>query len=167
MRPVERTIHIENRQRAVRVDDAAARALASFVLACEHVGAPMGVNLRLAGDRELRQLNRAFRGRNGATDVISFPAQAPRCAGPGDALSAGDIAVSADRAVAFARRNGIAADEELARYIVHGILHCLGYEDSSVSDRAAMTARQEELLGQWRASGGSLCRLRAPARRHT
>ena len=150
----------------MRVDEAAARSLASFVLAREHVGAPIGVNLCLAGDRELRRLNREFLGRTGATDVISFPAQAPRCAGPDDALSAGDIAVSADRAVAFARRNGITADEELARYIIHGILHCLGYEDNSASGRAAMTARQEELLGQWRASGGSLCRKRAPARRH-
>ena len=154
-----RDVAVVDRQRSVRLAGRAVRSLAAFVLAREHVGAPMGVNLVFVGARAMCRFNRDYTGRPHATDVLSFPAQPPLRAAPADTLTIGDVIVSAECAAAYARTHGLPVDEELARYIVHGILHCLGYDDGNDSTRVAMTARQELLLRQWRAAyGGRVCR---------
>ena len=149
-----RGIVVVNRQRAVRLIPRAVRDLASRVLDSEHVGAPLGVNIVVLGPRAMRRYNRDFMGHDWATDVLSFPAQEPLRAAPTDIPTVGDVIVSAACAIEYARAHGRAVDEELGRYIVHGVLHCLGYDDTTNAARAAMTVRQEQVLRQWRAAGG-------------
>ena len=79
--------------------------------------------VRFASDRELRRVNRDFRGKDYATDVLSFPGES----GPdGDHL--GDVLIS----VPVARRQAAAAghpvERELRILLLHGLLHCLGYD---------------------------------------
>lgn len=75
----------------------------------------------IAGDDELRRLNRDFLGADYATDVLSFPASAP-----GGSL--GDIAISLDRARGQAREHGHSTADEIRILMLHGLLHLLGMD---------------------------------------
>jgi probable rRNA maturation factor len=102
----------------------------------------------IAGDAELRRLNRDFRGQDYATDVLSFPPTEPRPSG--SEVPLGDVAISLPRARAQAREFGHQPEQEIQILMLHGVLHLLGMDHES--DRGRM-ARAEK---RWRA------RLRLP-----
>lgn len=104
----------------------------------------------ISGDAELRRLNRDFRGRDYATDVLSFPSGTglPACLSSKRLL--GDIAISLPRARAQAREYGHQPEQEIRILMLHGVLHLLGMDHER--DRGRM-ARAEK---RWRA------RLRLP-----
>ena len=77
-------------------------------------------------DREMRSLNRQFRGKDSSTDVLSFPAA------QGAGL-VGEIAISAERAAAQAAEYGHSFDEELRILMLHGVLHLSGLDHESDS----------------------------------
>jgi len=102
-----------------------------------------GVTLLLAGDREIRTLNRRHLGQDRTTDVLSFPAM--------DALEPGvehlgDIAVSLPRARRQARRAGWPIGSELALLVTHGYLHLLGHDHET--DDGTMHRLEARLLEQ-------------------
>jgi probable rRNA maturation factor len=101
------------------------------------------VGLLLTGDDDLRRLNRDFRGKDRPTDVLSFPAD-PDDPDTGDYL--GDIAVSLERADEQAPRFSGSLEEELARLIVHGVLHLVGYDHHTPADGRRMKARERRYL---------------------
>jgi probable rRNA maturation factor len=118
-------------------------------------------DILIAGDAELRRLNRDFRGQDYATDVLSFPAagQAKACptnARVGQAVPPassgraflGDIAISLGRARAQASEFGHSIEQEVQILMLHGVLHLCGHDHES--DSGAM-ARAEK---RWRASLG-------------
>lgn len=92
---------------------------------------PSRVDVFIAGNPDIRRLNREFRGKDKPTDVISFPAA--EASGGG---IAGDIAISASIAAENARRFGHAFAEELKVLILHGMLHLAGYDHET--DRGQM-----------------------------
>jgi probable rRNA maturation factor len=103
------------------------------------VCAGRGFDCLLAGDAELRRLNREFRDKDYATDVLSFPAPADtssrRRAGAegADKKAAGhwrlgDIAISFDRARVQAREFGHETEMEIRILMLHGVLHLLGMD---------------------------------------
>lgn len=99
------------------------------------------LSLLLVGDRAIRSLNRRWRGKDRATDVLSFPA-----AGPGPLL--GDVVISLDtarRAAAEARR---ALEDELDRYLAHGLLHLLGHDHERPAEARRMARAEDALVGQ-------------------
>jgi probable rRNA maturation factor len=98
----------------------------------------------IAGDAELRRLNREFRGEDCATDVLSFPA--PVFAGRSSRL--GDIAISWRRARAQARRFGHSTEREIRLLMLHGVLHLLGMDHQNDAGRMARAERR------WRARLG-------------
>lgn len=91
----------------------------------------------IADDRELRRLNRSFLGHDYPTDVLSFPSG---LAGG----FAGEIVISANRAIDQAAEFGHSVSEELKILMLHGVLHLLGMDHET--DRGVM-ARQEK---RWR-----------------
>ncbi|OGW83493.1 MAG: rRNA maturation RNase YbeY [Omnitrophica bacterium RIFCSPHIGHO2_02_FULL_51_18] len=97
-----------------------------------------GVSVLLTDDREIRKINKRFLNHNYATDVIAF--------GLDEEPLLGDIVVSVERARAVAKELGIPFKEELARYLVHGMLHLLGYEDKPKKKYDRMHKRQEKIL---------------------
>jgi GTP-binding protein Era len=123
-------------------------------------GRPAEVSLRLVDDAEIRRLNKAFRGVDRATDVLSFPLgdSAPeRDPQTGNALL-GDIAVSLERARDQAREYGHSYQRELAFLFVHGLLHLFGYDHETDADARAMEEMQERVLaelGMQRQPGGA------------
>ncbi len=95
----------------------------------------------VTGDEELRRLNREFRGKDEATDVLSFPS-----ASPGGAL--GDIAISADRAALQAAQYGHDIATEIRVLMLHGLLHLLGHDHERDGGRMRrLESRWRERLG--------------------
>ena len=92
-------------------------------LACRSAGVKAEVNVLVASSRELRSLNRRFRGKDKPTDVLCFPA--PLRA---EDHFAGDIAISADIARENARLLGHSQGEEIKVLALHGVLHLAGYD---------------------------------------
>jgi len=78
---------------------------------------------RFASDRELRRLNRDYRGKDRPTDVLSFPGEASP-----EGRHLGDVVISVPTARRQAAEQGHAVDRELRTLLLHGVLHCLGYD---------------------------------------
>ena len=103
------------------------------------------VSVLLTDDKEIRAINKKFLKHDFATDVISFEA-GPGCLAGKEADYLGDVVVSVAMARSTARDLGIPWRQELARYLVHGTLHLLGYDDQDVLRRKKMLRRQEDLV---------------------
>lgn len=108
------------------------------------------VSVRFTSDREIRELNKTFRGKNKPTDVLSFPAvqfSSSRVADKCPVL-AGDLAISIDTAERQAAQFGHSLQIELKILLLHGLLHLAGYDHES--DQGEMAAREEELRRRFR-----------------
>ena len=99
------------------------------------------VSVLLTTDRNIRRLNRQFRGKNKATDVLSFPA--------GEAVAdevAGDLAVSVPTALRQAEEQGHSLAVEIKVLILHGLLHLAGFDHEC--DNGEMARRERLLRGR-------------------
>ena len=105
------------------------------------------VSVLLTDNREIRRINRYFLKHDYATDVISFWCEEGKLFGK-ESEYLGDIVVSVGMARSFSRKLHIPFKEELARYVVHGVLHLLGYDDRTSRERAEMHRRQEHILSR-------------------
>ena len=103
------------------------------------------VCLRLVGANEGEALNRRYRGAQGPTNVLSFPAPADL---PGEKLL-GDVVVCAPVVEAEARRQGKRAADHYAHMVVHGVLHLRGFDHQSAPEAAAMERLEAAILGQF------------------
>ncbi len=114
-------------------------ALARFVTrASRAVRLKGAVNVLITSSRELRALNRRFRGKDQPTDVLSFVPE------PGLLdIFAGDIALSAEIAKQNARSLGHSHAEEVRILVLHGVLHLAGYDHEN--DRGAMARKESKL----------------------
>ena len=138
---------VANRQRAVRLRPAVLRRAALAAMRAEGCDPRSEVSIVVVSDREIRTLNRRYLKKDRATDVLAFP-QGPRemlgHTGPRGLL--GDVVISADRAAAQAPRYGQSVEGELNLLVVHGVLHLLGYDDTTRRTAARMDRRQREIL---------------------
>jgi probable rRNA maturation factor len=136
-------------RRYLRAVSADARALLSLLSLdnCE-------LSLVLTGDSPIRELNRAFRGKDRSTDVLSFP-QLDDCAAVRPEYAAhhetepaalGDVVISVDTALRQAERFGVSPESRLRTLLIHGVLHLLGYDhEKSRTDARRMFAQEREL----------------------
>ena len=121
------------------------RARAAVVLEGE-------VHVLLADDATLKRLNKTFRGKNVATDVLSFPA--------GDANGsgvAGDLAISLETAERQAVRFGHSLRDEVRVLLLHGVLHLAGFDHEA--DAGEMAAREAELRRELRVETSLIARV--------
>ena len=129
-----------------KVDPVVLRGAARTALAQQSAPAPSELTLMIAGDGELRTLNREFLGHDRPTDVLSFPSREPDPAS--GRLYLGDIAISFPRARAGAERGGHLVKAELQLLVVHGVLHLLGHDHAKPAEKARMWAAQAAILGE-------------------
>ncbi|MBS0386712.1 MAG: rRNA maturation RNase YbeY [Proteobacteria bacterium] len=122
-------------------EDVLCRALAA---AAEREQVEGVVSVLLGDDAAIAGMNREFRGREGATNVLSFPPAQPDPPGPGRFL--GDIALAAETIVEEAQFQGKSFDAHAAHLVVHGFLHLLGYDHENDADASRMEARETEIL---------------------
>jgi len=109
-----------------------AALLASLAPAAESFG------VRFVGDREMRRANRRFRDKDRTTDVLSFP---------GEDGHLGDVLISVPAARRQAAAAGHGVDRELKTLLLHGALHCLGYDHET--DAGEMARLERRLRRTW------------------
>ena len=115
-----------------RIPGLSERALSNFVVnACRVAGLKGAPTLLVTNSRRMRQLNAQFRGKDYATDVLSFPS--PTFV---EGFS-GDIAVSADIAARNAHSFGHSVADEVKILVLHGVLHLAGYDHESDNGQMA------------------------------
>jgi probable rRNA maturation factor len=116
-----------------------ARTLARFLVGAQSAVRLKGqVTVLLTTDEAMRGLNKRFRAKNKATDVLSFPAE-----GIGSEEMAGDLAISVTTALGQAAGQGHSLSTEIKVLILHGLLHLAGYDHEK--DKGEMK-RKEQLL---------------------
>jgi len=104
------------------------------------------LSVLLTSDAIIRGLNARYRGKDRATDVLSFSqAEGVRIAGHGRQRPAGDLVISLETMRRSAAERGLDEREELVRLAVHGILHLAGMEHGRGMGRA-MRAREQNVL---------------------
>lgn len=135
------------------------RGLTDFLRkARREVGLKGDVDVLIASDKTLRKLNREFRGKDKATDVLSFPAPPDF---PGN--RAGDLAISLETAARQADQFHHEVRDEVCILIVHGLLHLAGMDHET--DKGEMAAREAAIRTALRLPCGLIERTVAPRRR--
>lgn len=131
-------VSLANRQRRDPVDLRAAGRLARRAARRLRIRVPGELAITFLDGRRMRQLNRRFLGQDRSTDVLSFRY-------PGEPI-VGEIFIAPAEARAYALRHRLPYDQELSRYIVHGLLHWLGHDDRTPAQQRTMRAKENELL---------------------
>lgn len=146
---------IADEQAFVPVDPDWLQQVAAAVLQGEGVVAAE-ISIALVDDATIHRINRQFLNHDDPTDVISFllsepslPAEGVPCGVPpvaGPRPLDGEIVVSGETAARCAAAVHAAPRDELALYLVHGLLHLCGYDDQTEADRQTMRLREQTHL---------------------
>ncbi len=137
---------LRNRQRTRPVDLRLLRRIALRLLR-EHLrAADFELCLHLVAAPEMARINEQFLGHQGSTDVLTFNYSDSDTQNPGRQALRGELFLCLDAAVAQARRFRTTWQSELVRYLVHGVLHLLGHDDTRVADRRKMKWAEDRLL---------------------
>lgn len=113
------------------------------------------ISVTLCTNEEISVLNKEYMGREGATDVLSFPQLAfdeDKCIFEdsmtynGDNLLLGDIVISLERAAEQAEEYGHSMKREVGFLTVHSMLHLLGYDHMEDAEREEMRAKEKKIL---------------------
>lgn len=108
------------------------------------------LSVALADDPAIAALNQRYRGKAGPTDVLSFSLlEGPHAARRGALL--GDVVLGVEVAARQAARARRSLDDELARLLIHGVLHLLGHDHQQPAERARMRREERRLWASLRA----------------
>lgn len=121
-------------------------ALCARVLGCAAARMRTGgeASLLFAADLDLHELNKAWRGIDKPTDILSFPYEGPTP--PGEPRPLGDMALAFDTAKRDADRMRRSMQAHTSHLLVHGFLHLLGYDHIDPADAAKMEPLEIEIL---------------------
>ncbi len=162
----QETLTLRNRQRLRHVDLRLLRRIVRALLQETWPDGSFDLAIYVVAAPEITRLNETFLHHKGSTDVITFDyaegvgqtsrlsssgAQTRRSRDRRDAcpiLLHGEIFVCVDEAVSQARRFRTTWQSELVRYVVHGVLHLLGYEDLHRRTRRKMKVAEDTLVHQ-------------------
>jgi probable rRNA maturation factor len=104
---------------------------------------PAELSIRIVGAREGRALNRQYRGKDYATNVLSFPVDLPQGVAP---PLLGDLVICAPVVAREAREQGKVPRDHYAHLTVHGVLHLLGFDHQDERDAARMESLEKRIL---------------------
>jgi len=147
---------IVNRQRTQKINSRLLKNITASLLAELKIkNAELGINLVAA--TEMTLINETFLRHKGSTDVITFDYAGARAARPSEAKTrtrgraaraplSGEIFTCVDEAILQARKYGTRWESEIIRYVIHGILHLLGHDDSRPAARRRMKREENRLL---------------------
>lgn len=137
-------VKIKDQQRKVKVKKAQFKRL--LMRALEIEGIPKAeLSVLLVDDDEIRELNKRYRGDDHPTDVLAFSQRDGRYLEVNPNLL-GDIVVSVETALVQSKKFKQTLEKELSLYLIHGLLHLLGYDDTEPVTSARMFKREEEIL---------------------
>ena len=151
------TVVLANRQRTKKINLRLLKQIVKALLADLEI-AKAELEINLVGALEITRLNEKFLHHKGPTDVIAFDYHTEGRAGsplPAARFGAlrrarptlhGEIFICVDEAVSQAQKFGVGWQSEVARYVVHGVLHLLGHNDLRASARRKMKREENRLL---------------------
>jgi probable rRNA maturation factor len=142
-------IHLSRESRFTEPRNDTCVQLARAVLQAEG-RSELGLSIALVDDEAIAAINEQYLQHLGPTDVISFPLFDPADCDPEPIL--GEVIVSLETACREAPSFKREARDEALLYLVHGMLHLLGYDDHEDQDRQRMSERQEQLLSEFLAN---------------
>ena len=167
------SVVVANRQRTLKINLSLLKQIAESLLADLKIKSS-GLEINLVSAKEMTWLNEKYLQHAGSTDVITFDygREVPTSPDPEQHASKGnrlkpelqtvqgEIFICADEAVLQARRFRASWQSEIIRYLVHGILHLLGYNDLRLEERRKMKRAENDLLRRmsWRFSLAELGR---------
>jgi len=123
----------------------------------EGIGIPVEISVLVSDDKGIREINRAHREKDEATDILSFPTGTYTPGGfqaneadinpESGCLHLGDIVLSSERAASQAEEYGHDTTREIAYLMAHATLHLLGYDHEAPEAQEQMREREEHVLG--------------------
>ena len=155
------TVEIENESGIELSFDWEETIRETVISALDYEGCPYEceVSVLLTDNEGIREVNRAMRGIDKATDVLSFPAAEYDCPADFDGLEeqdifnpetgeymVGDVMISVEKVRSQAAEYGHSERRELAFLVAHSMLHLMGYDHEDDSERKVMEERQEAVL---------------------
>ncbi|MFQ5787284.1 MAG: rRNA maturation RNase YbeY [Thermodesulfobacteriota bacterium] len=131
-------VEIANLQKHYEIKSSKIKRVVKEVLSKE--GKDARLSIALVGNNMIKELNKQYFNSDEVTDVISFPLSNNK-----NFLS-GEIIVSVETAVCAAGKRNMSIEGEIVLYIVHGILHLLGYDDANEGDARVMHENESKIL---------------------
>lgn len=135
-------IRISNKNNRFKIKKIPIKQLCRSVLHGELNEPNCELDITIVSDEEIAKLNERYLQHEGATDVLSFP-QIEQNQAVVLNCQLGDIVVSSDMAFEQSKTFHTTFNQEFGLYIIHGILHLLGYDDREESDKLIMESKQE------------------------
>ncbi len=139
---------IANRQRAVRLNTRLLRGLTKSLLTELLALEEFDLAICIVRAPEMARINQTFLQHEGSTDVITFDYAGNSTLDPRPSTLSihGEIFICIDDAMAQAKEFRTTWQSELARYVIHGVLHLRGYDDIRAADRREMKREENRLL---------------------
>jgi len=137
-------VQIYNKQNHLPIDSSWIKGIVQTVLEREGVACDE-VIIHFVSKKKIADLHLQFFNDPSPTDCISFPMDQPHGSIPISLL--GEIFVCPQIAHEYVKKNGGELRDEVALYIIHGLLHLLGYDDLTAKCRKIMRSKEKELLG--------------------
>ena len=134
-------ISVANCQSETPIDESLLLQAVECVLQGEHVSRAE-ISLAVVDDERMQALNRQYLAHDYPTDVLSFSL------GDDPDFLEGEIIASADTAVRMAHEYGWGVMDELCLYLIHGVLHLVGYHDATSEERSVMRSLENQYLAQ-------------------
>ena len=131
-------VEIANLQKYYRIKSSNIKRAVKEVLRKE--GRDARLSIVLVDNSRIKELNKQYFNSDEVTDVISFPLSNNK-----NSLS-GEVIVSVETAVDTAAKRNISVEGEIVLYILHGILHLLGYDDGNEGDARVMHEEESKIL---------------------
>ena len=128
-------MRIINHHKSYKPNERLLKKIASHILNFCKPSKKIELEIIFLDDKEIKALNKKYKKEDHPTDVLSF-----------DLDAAGEIFISLDRALENSRIFGTKFEDEVALYVIHGILHLSGYDDETPRDKRRMSEKQDEIL---------------------
>ena len=137
-------LSVKNLQKKIPINPSLIKQKIKRILCHEHV-LDADLSVVFLTDQRIRTLNKKYLNHDYATDVVTFDLPSFLKKKSRKKIE-GEIFVSGETAYRNAREYGTDSKRELLLYVVHGILHLLGYQDKAASDKEKMRAKEQEIL---------------------
>lgn len=150
-------VELADQQDSLAIDEQRIREVVSRVLQEEGVAAAE-ISVAIVDNPTMRELNKQYLQHDYDTDVLSFLLSCEGGDEDSDALPVGrgrgktidgQLIVSSDMAIDMAKQYRWEPHDELVLYVVHGLLHLVGFDDLSASEKTLMRSRERQLLNLW------------------
>jgi probable rRNA maturation factor len=144
-------IILENRQDKINLEDELIDKLNDIIIECLHYEGyddDYDVSLSFVDNKEIRELNREFRGIDKETDVLSFPLLDYEFNVELGEVSLGDIVVSLEKALDQSIEYNHSIEREVCFLVCHSMFHLLGYDHDTEENTKEMRHKEEHILGK-------------------